>query len=1046
MKEAVDLRAHDVLARTDRYLAEYLTDGAIVDTHRLMVAAWDVADLESPASKGGPVAFAAMLREAEFTPTEPGAGWGSPWRTTWFRVEGRVPDAWLHQPDDRRVELVLDLGFNDAKPGFQAEGLIRTAEGLAVKGLEPRNHRLPIERGASPLPLYVEAAANQDLSGGNDFSSPRAFAPTPLGHPATAGPSQYRLGAVELQLVDVTVRELARELRILRGLAAGLEQTERRAQLLVGIDRALSMLDPNEPRLHAAAARAVLAPLLAAPAAPSAHQIVATGHAHIDSAWLWPTRETARKVTRTFANVLHLMERDPDVSFTCSSAQHFAWVKEHDPELYGRVLDRVREGRFVPVGNMWVESDVTMPSGESLARQLLYGSRFFLDELGGRSDVGWLPDSFGYPASLPQLLRGAGMRWFFTQKMCWNDTNTMPHHTFDWEGLDGSRILTHFPPNNTYSGDMRPVELARSVRNFSDHGRASTSLMPFGYGDGGGGPTREMTLDARIQGDLEGSPRLRLGTAREFFLEAEAELADPPVWSGEMYLEFHRGIYTSQARTKRGNRRNEALLVEAEAWWAAAALRQGAAYPHEILDSLWQEVLLMQFHDILPGSSIAWVHREAEAAHERITARLRELVAEALAILVGPGQKQLSANPATLDRADVPAMGISQTAAAPVREPLVRLEGGGVRLTSEALAVEVARDGTLTSVYDRRQGRDLLSEGRPANVLELHVDAPVRWDAWDLDRSALDGGTSLLDGEVTIEGDGVVVRRRVSGSAIEQRIDLLEDGSGVRIRTRVDWHERRRLLKLVFPLDVHAADAAYETQFGHVRRPVHRNTSWDHARYEVCAHRWVHVGEPDFGAVVANDGVYGHDVRRVVANGRVSTVVRQSLLRAPTFPDPDADQGVHEITTVLAPAATVDEALVQGVALGAPLRQLTGDREASPLVSLTPGTSVRLSAVKLAADGSGDLVVRVYESRGSRATARLVLDVPMASVRECDLTEMEPAADAASHDITVRDDAVDLTLRPFEVVTLRFSLDDGSLADPTLTPRQERRHLGFPAR
>src|SRR5699024_2317771 len=325
-----------------------------------------------------------------------------------------------------------------------------------------------------------------------------------------------------------------------------------------------------------------------------------------DSAWLWPVRESARKVTRTFANVVQLMDEDPELTFTCSSAQHFTWVKDHDPELYSRVRARVLEGRFVPVGNMWVESDVNMPSGEGLARQFLYGSRFFIEEFGQRSDVGWLPDSIGYSAALPQILRKGGVRWFFAQKMCWKDTNRMPHHTFDWEGLDGSRILTHLPPVNTYSGDMRPTELARSVRNFADHDVAASSLMPFGYGDGGGGPSREMLAAGRIQANLEGSPRLQFGTAQEFFLETDSESVQRPVWVGEMYLEFHRGIYTSQARTKRGNRRNEALLVEAEGWWTAASIRRDAEYPHHVFDALWKEVLL-QFHDILPGTSIAWV-------------------------------------------------------------------------------------------------------------------------------------------------------------------------------------------------------------------------------------------------------------------------------------------------------------------------------------------------------------------------------------------------------------------------------------------------------
>ncbi|MCP2635961.1 glycosyl hydrolase-related protein [Microbacterium sp. HD4P20] len=1006
-----------ILERADRFVHDYLAKAVVADRRRLGVRGWVVPG--EAGLPGEPVPFATLPDESAFATVDAGEPWGRAWGTTWFLVDGEIPTAWGDRAG--RIELSLDLGFSQAKPGFQCEGLVRTPDGRAVKGLEPRNHHVPLEAGpGSTFRYYVEAASNPDLSGGDDFKSVTAFRPTSAGDAATAGEEPlYRLGRCEVRLVDTGVEELRREVAILCGLARELTDSDpRRARILDGVERALYAINPDEPSNGVEAARGILRPLLASPAAPSAHRIVATGHAHIDSAWLWPARETVRKVARTFANVLELMDRDADLTFVSSSAQHFAWVKQNDPELYERVRRRVAEGRFLPVGNMWVESDVNMPSGESLARQLLYGTRFFEDEFGARSDVGWLPDSFGFPASLPQLLRSAGLRWFFTQKMCWNDVNTMPHHTFRWEGLDGTRIFTHFPPNNTYSGDMRPTELARSVRNFSDHAHASSSLMPFGYGDGGGGPTREMMADGRAQSDLEGSPRLRFGGPREFFLEAEEEYADAPIWSGEMYLEFHRGIYTSQSRTKRGNRRNEWLLVEAELWCAAAALRTPFDYPYEQLDELWREVLLLQFHDILPGSAIAWVHREAERSHARVTARLEGLIEGAVAALADRGDEPLLLNPAPVPAGGVPAWGAA--AGHPSSAPRASAApDGGFRLQSAALTVEVAADGTLASVVDVPTGRELLAPGGRGNLLQLHVDAPAKWDAWELDRSYRLSVTDLVDGSATLAESGDVhVVRRFGTSRVEQWIGLDDSGEALRIRTRVEWHERHRLLKLAFPLDVHAMDAAYETQFGHVRRAVHTNTSWDAARYEVCAHRWVHVGEPGFGVAVVNDGLYGHDVTRQIVQGRVSTVVRQSLLRAPTFPDPDADRGEHEFVTVLAPAARPEDAARWGALVGSPVRAVRGAHAPEPLVQVQGDGGVVLSAAKLAADRSGDLIVRVFEQRGARSRARLRLGVDVTGVRVCDLVE---TPDAAASDICVegRDAAVELSA--FQVLTLRVT-------------------------
>jgi alpha-mannosidase len=577
------------------------------------------------------------------------------------------------------------------------------------------------------------------------------------------------------------------------------------------------------------------------------------GHAHIDSAWLWPTRETIRKVARTCANVAELMDSHAELVYAMSSAQQLAWLKEHRPEVFARVADRVKAGQFVPVGGMWVESDTNMPGGEALARQFAYGKRFFLDEFGVETEEVWLPDSFGYTAALPQLIALSGSRWFLTQKISWNQTNKFPHHTFWWEGLDGTRVFTHFPPVDTYNSKLSGGELAYAVRNFADKAGATGSLVPFGYGDGGGGPTREMLARARRLRDLDGSPRVVIERPADFFARAEAEYPDAPVWSGELYLEFHRGTYTSQAKTKQGNRRSEHLLREAELWCATAAVRLGTAYPYQALDRIWKLVLLQQFHDILPGSSIHWVHREAAANYAAVAAELEALIGDAIRALAGDGTTALAFNAAPHPRAGVPALGAwprSQETA----PTAVSHDGDGYVLDNGVLRVAIDRVGLLTSM--QHQGREVLAG--VGNLLQLHPDTPNMFDAWDIDAFYRRVATDLY-GEVTATDHGVRVTHRSGASTITQLISL-DDGCVV-FDSDIDWHEREKLLKAGFDLDITADRAAAEIQFGHVYRPTHANTSWDAAKFEMCAHRFVHVGEPDYGVgpapVAASPRSYG---------------------------------------------------------------------------------------------------------------------------------------------------------------------------------------------
>ncbi|NJP92673.1 alpha-mannosidase [Nonomuraea sp. FMUSA5-5] len=985
-----------VEARLKRVLNERIRPAIYPESVPLEVAVWH--------APGEPVPVAEGLA-AEPEPIAVGQAWGAPWGTNWFTVTGTVPMEW----SGRIVEAILDIGFDADRPGFQCEGLVYRPDGTPVKGLNPRNQWVRVAEpaeGGERVRLHIEAASNPIILGHD------AFRPTLMGDKETAGSDPlYLLTRMDLAVFDKTVWELVMDLEVLGELMLELPvDGGRRWELLRAVERALDAVDLQDVNGTAAAARAELAGVLAAPAVPSAHRISAVGHAHIDSAWLWPLRETVRKVARTTANMTALLEDEPDFVFAMSQAQQWAWVKEHRPEVWAKVTKAVAAGRFVPAGGMWVESDTNMPGSEAMARQFVHGKRFFIDEFGVDNEEVWLPDTFGFAAGLPQIIKAAGSKRLLTQKISWSQTNTFPHHTFLWEGIDGTRIFTHFPPVDTYNCSMHGGELAHAARNFKDKGTARHSLAPTGWGDGGGGTTREMVAKAARVRDLEGSPMVTWETPAEFFAKAEAEYPQPPVWVGELYLELHRATLTSQAKTKQGNRRSESLLREAELWAATAAVRANAPYPYERLDRIWKTVLLHQFHDILPGSSIAWVHREARRTYESVARELTEIIDGAQRALAGQGTGELVFNGAPHARRGVPAGGAAPAAPASEAEARPR-EGGGFVLEDERLRVEIDGRGLVVSAFDRRAGREAVAPGRAANLLQLHQDFPNKWDAWDVDAFYRHTVTDLTEGEVRADGGTVVVTRTFGGSAVTQRLTLTE--GRLEIDTEVDWHETEKFLKLAFPLDVRADRYASESQYGHAFRATHTNTSWEAAKFEACNHRFVHIEEPGWGVAVVNDSTYGHDVTREVDEHGTTTTLRVSLLRAPRFPDPETDQGTHRFRHALVPGATIGDAVREGYFINLPERRVTGDTPVEPLVTVDDDAVV-VTAVKLADDESGDVVVRFHESRGGRARATLRAGFPVAEVVTTDLLERptgEPRRPGGE---------IPVTLRPFELVTLRI--------------------------
>ncbi|GEM85667.1 alpha-mannosidase [Meiothermus granaticius] len=758
---------------------------------------------------------------------------------------------------------------------------------------------------------------------------------------------------------------------------------------------------------------------------PAEGQLWLTGHAHIDLAWLWPFSETRRKVQRTFGTMLTLMERYPWFHFNQSSAQAYAFVEEDDPELFQRIQARVKEGRWDVVGGMWVEPDGNLLSGESWARQLLYGQRYFQQRFGRRAKVCWLPDTFGYTANLPQMLQQGGIPYFFTTKLNWNETNPFPYDLYQWEGLDGSRVIAHsfLNPNQGYNGNVLAYDLGETWRNFKGKRYHDTSLFSIGWGDGGGGPTFEMLERFERLQDFPGLPRLEMGRVEAFYQQVEqrVQTADLPVWVGEQYLELHRGTYTTQSQTKWLHRRLEHTLVEAEAASTLAHILQGAAYPQAELYAAWTTLLKHHFHDVLPGSSVHQVYQEAVrdlGATLEAAQALRHTALERLSTSVGvegptkakvvvwnltledrplrlrlprpakgafrllaPGgvevayQEQDGEILLASEDLQVPGLGylaLAVVAGTPAKVPS-DLEASSRTLENRYLRVRVGADGTLESVYDKAAGREVLAG--PGNQLWAYTDIPREWDAWEVDAAYAKDGQELkatqpprLVRKGLLEAS-IAVERGMEGVRVTQEYRLRAGSRRLEVHTHLRWERRRTLLRAYFPLALRAHEAWFETAYGAVARPTHTNTSWDAARFEVSAHRWASLDEAGYGVSLLNDGKYGHSAR--------GHTLGLTLLRSPVYPDPYAEEGEHHFTYALFPhiGDWRGETLLEAQDLNAPLQALTlpaqgGDWPARRKLLRVDPPGLRLSALKKQEEGRG-VVLRVYEALGGRGSAQL---------------------------------------------------------------------------
>ena len=775
--------------------------------------------------------------------------------------------------------------------------------------------------------------------------------------------------------------------------------------------------------------------------------VICIGHTHIDVAWLWTLAQTREKTQRSFSTVLSLMKKYPEYKFMSSQAQLYAYLKKESPETYEEVKQMVAAGRWEVEGAMWVEADCNLTSGESLVRQVLFGKRFFKQEFGVESKVLWLPDVFGYSAALPQILKKSGVDRFVTSKISWNETNTMPNDMFRWRGLDGTEIFSYFltaqekhlgrKPQNftTYNANTTPSVIAGTWDRFQQKEFTDQVINTFGHGDGGGGPTAEMLeLRRRMENGFGSLPNARIGTAGEF-LDHVAALAenDPelPVWSGELYLELHRGTYTTIARNKRNNRKSEQAYQFAELLSSMDSVLTDAPYPQEKLNAGWETILLFQFHDIIPGSSIREVYEECDVTYPKVLAAAQDITDNAAnsiasnvktdgGVLVFNPHSFVGSAPVSVDGEtryveNIPAKGY---AVVTPKTPDGSVVLGEKTLENKFLKVTFDENFNMVSIYDKDADREVIDTAKgPGNQLEVYEDYPRDWDAWEIsnyyrrNRYTIDDVTSV---EPVRDGAraGFKVCRRFLDSTVEQHIWMYEDVKKIDFETVIDWKQDQLMAKVAFPVTINSNRATYEVQFGTLERPTHSNTSWDAAKFEVCAHKYCDFAEYGYGVAMLNDCKYGHDIH--------DGVMRLTLLKSPTYPNEVADRCMHYFTYSIAPhqgdyreAGIVRMAYdlnkpMTAVTLGAQEGKLT---DSYSLVSVS-APNVILETVKKAED-SDAMILRMYEAYNQKCNTIITLGFTPKRVTLVGLMEDE------IEDVPVTGNTFKLNVKPFEIVTVK---------------------------
>lgn len=857
----------------------------------------------------------------------------------------------------------------------------------------------------------------------------------------------------------------------------------RRIDLLDRLNQAVSLLDLRQPsgEMSARSIRAcreyVKRELYDALCGDQPTQVTALGSTHIDVAWMWTYAQTRDKTARSFSTALAMMERYPNYRFMSSQPQLYAFLKQDHPEVYEKVRARVLEGRWEAEGGMWVEADTNLPSGESLVRQFLYGCRFFEQEFGKRCRVLWLPDVFGYSAALPQIMKKCGVDYFMTTKISWNEYDKMPYDTFMWQGIDGSRVLSHFigarknelPDSEyltTYNAYLNPSMTMGAWKRYQQKDINRDVLLCYGHGDGGGGPEPAMQeRGERMTAGIPGCPQVRFGSVREYFEKLEREVGDKkrlPRWRGELYFEYHRGTYTSMAAIKRLNRKAEYTLLALENAAVLADQLSGAAeYPRQLLADCWRTVLLNQFHDVLPGSSIREVYEEVEQMQRDMLARAQEALADRLRRIGGcmnaPEAGLTLLNPLSFDREDLvcfdaPAGVCSLQDADGRLHPVQRLADGTAIATAFAPAkgaahaafsaqparqerITASREGMenaffrlkfdekmhICSLLCKESGREMAVEGQPLNRLIAYEDRPTVDQAWNIQPYYQEHSWPLEDvSEVRVLEEGPVravveVARRFLHSTLRQQITLYADVRRIDVHCFADWQEHDTLVKVDFPTAVNSAFATFDIQFGNLQRTTHENTTWDFAQFEVCGHKWADLSQEDYGLAVLNDCKYGWDVK----DGHV----RLTLLKSSCYPNPAADKCAHEFTYSIYPheggwrQAQVDR---EAFRLNCPLiaaaapKNVVQAATAQAFLARVDRPDVVLETVKYAEDGD-EIILRLYENMNCGGAFTLELGFEAQKVCRCNMLEREETPLALQGRV-LRDE-----IHPYEILTYKIT-------------------------
>lgn len=994
------------------------------------------------------------LERTVFSPVSPGFTWGNTWEYCWFLGRIVLPE------EAERERIVLNL-----QPGGEST--------LFVDGKEFGTYRA--DWVAHPHHFMVDNTVAVDAQPGRSYEicmetyAGHYFPNCETGYCATGpvlpgsfqdplqegtrrvlGESTYGIWREEAYQLFLDVDTLYRLLMVVEETSL---RAVRIAAALKQFTRDVDFEQEEEGRIACyQVARLNLKEVLEAENGSTAPLFWAVGNGHLDLAWLWPVAETNRKTARTFAAQLRLLEEYPDYRFIQSQPASYEMCRLNYPELFQRIREKIDQGQWIADGAMWVEPDTNMAGGEALIRQLLYGKQYYKEVLGVDSRVLWLPDTFGYTAALPQILKGCDVPYLVTQKIFWccNDGERFPYHYFYWEGLDGTKVTSFLPTSYTYQTDPQDVGTVWKQREQKEDLEAF--LLPFGYGDGGGGPSRDHIEYIQRQKNLEGSPRMEMGTPEEFFRQMEAEGGPKHTYCGELYFSSHRGTYTSQAQVKKDNRRCELAMREMEIWSSLAVIR-GMSYDKTRADRLWKMLLFQQFHDILPGSSIERVYKESATAHAEILSEASEMAETAVSSLMTAGEAVTVMNSLSFSRKAIVTLpasfrngaGTTDGTVVPVQQDEDRILGlvqlppcgwitlqakdpcqvpanpraylwqdkVGYHMENEHVAVLINERGHVTSYILKSSGREMAAG--EMNRLRLFKDVPRHFDAWDIDESYLD---QEVDGareqEITILSQGLEAVLKVSGRISEsdyvQYIRLAADQERLEFETCVEWRELHRLLKVAFPVSVYGLNARNEMQFGYVERPTHRSRTYDRDRFEVCNHRYTALCDNAHGAAVLNDCKYGISVE--------GNNMELTLLRAPSSPQMRADNGTQQFTYAFYAweGGFVDSDVIrQGYELNVKPYMVSGSSAPFSLLNIDR-KNIILETMKQAEDGSGDVILRFYEAAGAAVTSRVRINAKVEEAWNCDMLEHPEER------IAVSEGELHLNFRAFEIKTIRSKI------------------------